>query len=149
MLAIGLFTIAAILAAGAILIAFKRFMNSLSTRFKQEDFDQKGIQKDQTKYFLHVALIEVIPIILIILGFRFSDENTSTVWIVSGLVLIIGIILISLVQIKKEKLEILADLANASPDIKKYMQSVVSVGYITTLGIPLISLAVIVFLYLL
>lgn len=149
MVAIWLFTIGAVVAAGAILIAFKRLMRSLSAQFKLEEFDQKSIQKDQTKYFHHVALIEVVPIILIILGFMFSDDEPSLVWVVTGLIFIVGIIIISLVQINKEKLEILADLRDASSDIKKYLQSVVSVGYITTLGIPLISLAVIVFLYLL
>lgn len=147
MTAIWLFTVAAVVAAGGILLAFKRLMRGLQQRIKENDFHHKGLQKDQTKYFLQVAMIEAIPIFLIILGFMYTGEDPSLLWTIIGLFFTIGIMVISFVQIKKEILEIQHDVERVPAEMKKYIQSVVTVGYITTLGVPVISLVVIIITY--
>lgn len=147
MVAVWLFTIAAVVAAGGILIAFKRLMRGLQQRIMEDDFNAKGLQKDQTKYFLHVALIEAIPIFLIILGFMYTGEGSPLIWTIIGLLFVIGIMLISIVQIKKEQLEIKEDMKNLSEELKRYLKSIITVGYITTLGVPIISLVVIIITY--
>ncbi|WP_277678171.1 hypothetical protein [Gracilibacillus dipsosauri] len=146
MTAAWLFTSAAIIAGLGILFAFKRLLRGLSYRMERKEFNQQGLQKDQTRYFIQVALFEAIPIFLLVLGFMFMKDNEASLVSLSiPLIVILGIILICISQIWSSKQEVLSH-----PDIgkseKSYINTIVLIGFSTILCIPVISIVGIILL---
>ncbi|WP_058305784.1 hypothetical protein [Gracilibacillus massiliensis] len=144
MIAVWLFTISALVAGLGILFAFKRLMKGLTYRIKRNEFHYKGLQKDQIRFFIQIALIEAIPIFLIILGFTFMEEaDTSIISLVFPLLIILAVIIYSLIEIKKAKGEVVAEAEKLNPQEQSYVRSLSLIGYMTILGIPILAIVAI------
>ncbi|GAE93549.1 hypothetical protein JCM21714_2636 [Gracilibacillus boraciitolerans JCM 21714] len=144
MLALWLCTIAAVVAGLGILFAFKRLMRGLSYRIKRSEFHYKGLQKDQIRFFIQVALIEAIPIFLLILGFTFmGSEDLSIVSLIVPVLIILAVIIYSFIQIQQVKSEVTEEATKLNPQEQSYVRSLSLIGYMTTLGIPILALVAI------
>ncbi|WP_163538957.1 F0F1 ATP synthase subunit C [Gracilibacillus sp. YIM 98692] len=144
MAAAWIFTIASVIAGIGILFAFKRLMRGLSYRIKRNEFNQQGLQKDQTRYFIQVALIEAIPIFLVVLGFTFMEEETIQVTsAIIPILIILAVIAYSSAQIWMTKQELMSEVDELSKTEKGYVNSLSFIGFVTILTIPLLSIVVI------
>ncbi|SHN31918.1 hypothetical protein [Gracilibacillus kekensis] len=144
MIAVWLFTLSAVVAGLGILFAFKRLMRGLNYRIKRNEFHYKGLQKDQIRFFIQIALIEAIPIFLIILGFTFMGEtDTSIISLIFPLLIILSVIIYSLMQIQKSKAEVMAEADKLNPQEQSYVRSLSLIGYMTILGIPILAIVAI------
>ncbi|MFS0750340.1 hypothetical protein [Oceanobacillus sp. 1P07AA] len=80
-----IFVAAAAIAALGIISAYKKAHNAILE-------GQNDTAKIQSKFFLHVAIIEALPIILVIIGFMFAEGQTFTMQdIYIPLAIIIGL----------------------------------------------------------
>lgn len=66
-----LFVIAAVIAVTGIISAYKKAHNAILE-------GEGDTTKIQSKFLLHVAIIEALPIILLIIGFIFAEGQTFT-----------------------------------------------------------------------
>ncbi len=144
MIAVWLFTISAVFAGLGILFAFKRLMKGLTYRIKRNEFHYKGLQKDQIRFFIQIALIEAIPIFLIILGFTFAGETDASIAaLLIPLLLILAVIVYSLLQIQRAKAEVMTEASKLNQQEQSYVRSLSFIGYMTTLGIPILAIVAI------
>lgn len=144
MIAVWLLTISAVIAGLGILLAFKRLMRGLSYRIKRNEFEFKGLQKDQIRFFIQVGLIEAIPIFLIILAFMYmGEESTSIANLIVPLIIILAIIVISFIQIQQTKANVMETASTLNAEERSYVKSLSIIGYVTVLGIPILALVVI------
>lgn len=73
-----LFAIATMIACGGIAIVFKQLMARI-VHIVEGEKDSHTLQRDTTNFFIKVAIIEVIPIILLIFGFIKMNEYNGTI----------------------------------------------------------------------
>ncbi|KAB8137960.1 hypothetical protein F9U64_07015 [Gracilibacillus oryzae] len=139
MLSVWAFTIAAIIAGIGILINFKSLINKLIRRIEQNDFHFHGVQKDQSKYFIMVAVIEAIPIFLFVLAFISMEDSTVSLSAkIIPLLIIIGIIALCIAQVLSANHDIPKD--KLSQQEKGLIRTTTFVGLGTILAIPIASL---------
>ncbi|UOQ49133.1 hypothetical protein MUN88_03125 [Gracilibacillus caseinilyticus] len=142
MIAIWLFTVAAVIAGFGILFAYKRLMRGLSYRIKRNEFHFKGLQKDQISFFIQIALIEAIPIFLIILGFTFmGGASISLPGRIIPLLIILAVIVTCFLQVQKAKRDVMEIATNLNGQELSYVRSLSFIGYMTVLGIPVLAIA--------
>ncbi|MFC4402046.1 hypothetical protein [Gracilibacillus xinjiangensis] len=139
MLSVWSFTIAAIIAGIGILINFKNLMRKIIQRIEQDDFDLQGVQKDQSRYFLFVALIEVIPILLIVLGFVTMEDSRLTFGgKLIPIMIIIGILIFAIAQIWSVNQEVPKE--KVSDTEKNWIRTTAFIGFATIYAIPFLSI---------
>ncbi|RCW73036.1 hypothetical protein [Saliterribacillus persicus] len=142
------FALAAVIAGLAILFAFKRLLRGLQYRIERNEFHPNGIQKDQMHYFVQIALIEAIPIFLLILGFMHLESPSPTISeALVPFMLVIGTIIYTVFSIWMTKKDRLDQLKNITKEQKSYFTTIMMIGYVTTLGIPIISFVGILLLF--
>ncbi|UOQ84273.1 hypothetical protein [Gracilibacillus salinarum] len=142
MIAIWLFTFAAVVAGYGILFAYKRLMRGLSYRIKRNEFHFKGLQKDQISFFIQIALIEAVPIFLIILGFTFmGGASISALGRIIPLLIILAVIVTCFLQVQKAKRDVMEIATNLNGQELSYVRSLSFIGYMTVLGIPVLAFA--------
>lgn len=141
MLAIWLFTFAGIIAGFGILFAYKRLMRGISYRIKREEFDYKGLQKDQIRFFIQVGLTEAIPIFLIVLGFMFMEQGSiTTSSLIIPLILILGVIGYSIIQIRLTNNWVKEEAVKLEGHDKGYVTTLSMMGYMLVLGLPVLAI---------
>ncbi|WP_222599195.1 hypothetical protein [Aquibacillus kalidii] len=136
-----LFTLASIIAAFGILNSFKKLMAEIQNQLENDELNTNTIQKHQTKYFIRVAITEIIPIGLIIVGFIMKEGTSySVIDSIIPLIIIIGVLLFSLANVLLIRNDSLASVKEKASDVKGYINNLIFVGLATIVGIPIISL---------
>ncbi|GAE25180.1 hypothetical protein JCM9140_1159 [Halalkalibacter wakoensis JCM 9140] len=73
--AIWLFVLATVIAVIGIVIQFKKLMVQIQTKIDQnENVTTESLQKENSRFFVRVVMVEVIPIVLVILGFILMES---------------------------------------------------------------------------
>ena len=135
-----MFTLASIIAVFGILFAFKKLVSSIQYKLEHQQLTQESLQKEQSRYFIHVAIAEAIPILLIILGFMQLDKTEiSTFSTTVSTLIVIGLIVLAVVNILLARSELLSSQHNID-EFKSYITSLLFLGFGTMLAIPVISL---------
>ncbi|MCT2534955.1 hypothetical protein NC661_17525 [Aquibacillus koreensis] len=133
-----LFSLASIIAVFGILLAFKKMVASIQYKLENNQLTSETIQKEQSRYFLKVAIIEAVPILLIIIGFmQIGSEEVSTISTTIAALIIIGLIILTVVHVFLARNELLRVTSN---EHKAYIHTLLFLGFGTILAIPIISL---------
>lgn len=138
-----LFVLAAYIAVIGIFLSYKQMMGVLSAKIeKGEQVEQSGFQKYIGKFFIRVALIETIPIVLIVAGFiqiGSAAPGLDFYDIILQLGLVLIILFIGIIQIFRIRSEI-----NSLPGINQMSKGFVNILVFIGLGlisaIPIISI---------
>ncbi len=94
-----LFVLAAVIAVIGILAVFRNYMGKLQGIIEADkDMDMGAIGREQTQFFIKVAMVEVVPIMLIVLGFLFMD-STGEYNPLIPIVIIVAVLLFALLQV--------------------------------------------------
>ncbi|SER38027.1 hypothetical protein SAMN04487944_103256 [Gracilibacillus ureilyticus] len=139
MLPVLAFTIAGIIAGIGILVNFKHLMRKIIQRIEQNNFDLQSVQKDQSKYFIFVALVEAIPILLIVLGFATMEDSTVTFASkLIAFIIIIGVMIFAIAQIWSVNQEVPREKISSTE--KNLIRTTIFIGLATIYAIPIISI---------
>jgi hypothetical protein len=96
-----LFVIATIIAVFGILVSFKKRMGYIQSKIEERQvFSIETFQKEQTRFFISIAIVEAVPIFLIVYGFiQIEQSYGQTFNIILPLIIIITILIIALVYL--------------------------------------------------
>lgn len=138
-----LFVLAAYIAVIGIFLAFKQMFRLIEKKVeKGETVDQIFFQKQMSRFFIRVALIELIPIVLIVAGFIQLDglvagEGLNDIILELGLVLII--LFFGIINIFRLRSRVVS-LANLDSGTKGIVNTLVFIGLGLLTAIPIISI---------
>lgn len=137
-----LFVLAAAIAVIGIVIAFKQLAASLEEKiFNKERSGQEPFQKDLSSFFIKVAIIEAIPIILIVLGFiniETLPDGRDPSDLTIPLFLVIFSFIFGVLNIFLTRGRLLAD-QNIEGESKAFINTVIFVGIGMVSAIPIIA----------
>lgn len=115
-------------------------MKRLENRIGQGDLTAEVLQKEQTSYFIQFSLVEVIPILLIILGFtQLESYVLSTTTQIVALVLLLALIGFAILQVIGSVKQLNQQMKQAKMDTT-LIQSLGYVGIFIINSIPVISI---------
>jgi hypothetical protein len=135
-----LFVIASVIAVVGILFAFRKMMSQLQEKVEEgNEINMESFQKEQTRFFIHVAIVEGFPILLIVFGFGQIEHLVEPVNIFIPLVIIIVIFLASLFSVLTLRRDILG-YKELSQGLKNIVNTFVFIGLIFLSAIPTISI---------
>ncbi|GAA5417475.1 hypothetical protein Pryu01_02549 [Paraliobacillus ryukyuensis] len=137
---VSLFFLASFLAVFGGVFCYKRLMKRLENRIGQGDLTAEVLQKEQTSYFIQFSLVEVIPILLIILGFtQLESYVLSTTTQIVALVLLLALIGFAILQVIGSVKQLNQQMKQAKMDTT-LIQSLGYVGIFIINSIPVISI---------
>ncbi|WP_096186759.1 hypothetical protein [Evansella halocellulosilytica] len=73
-------------------VGFAIIFRSLMRNCSKEDVTDQTIQKQQTKLFIRTALIEAIPILLIVVTFIFGEGQMNEITVPLAIIFIVSIV---------------------------------------------------------
>ncbi len=120
------FVLAAVIASFGISIALRSSMEKLV-------LEPETLPQIQSKFFISVAIIEVLPIILIVLGFIGLMDSTASAFI--PLVIVGATVLINFIinLMKKSALE------SQAPDLKEKLMTFFLMGNVLMTALPIVA----------
>lgn len=132
-----LFLIASSIAGFGGILLFNQFVLQLERRILQDELVTEIVQREQANYFVKLALVETIPILLVIVGFNQMEGYilaNSTRYMMTGLyLLLIGFIgLHALLNHRR--------LMKHQHHNTSLLHSVAIIGFLTISSIPIISI---------
>ncbi|QOY33846.1 hypothetical protein AWH56_013910 [Anaerobacillus isosaccharinicus] len=138
-----LFVLAAYIAVIGIFISFRQMLQVIEEKVEnQELIDQVLFQKEMSRFFIRVALIETIPIILIVAGFMLLESvnrGLSLYDIILQLGLILIVFFFGVVNVFRIRGRIVS-LANIDGATKGFVNTLVFIGLGLIAAIPIISI---------
>jgi hypothetical protein len=135
-----LFVIASIIAVIGILFAFRKMMSHIQGKVeKGKEINIESFQKEQTRFFIHVAIVEGFPILLIVFGFVQIEQLVEPVNILIPLVIIIAVFFASLFSVLTLRKDILG-YKESSQGLKNPVNTFVFIGLIFLSAIPTVSI---------
>ncbi|MFC4388153.1 hypothetical protein ACFOZ1_10065 [Gracilibacillus marinus] len=139
MVSLSLFVIAGLIAGIGILVVYKRLVYRLANLINENKFNQQSLQKEQTKYFISVALIEALPIILFVFGFvNAQDAAIDFSSKIIPFIIILGLAAFCIAQVFITKQEIPTEKLSSSE--QNLIKTFHFVGIATILAIPTLSI---------
>lgn len=133
-----LFVIATIIAVIGILFSFKHMMSHVQSIVDGEGLNMELIQKEQTRFFIKVAISEAIPILLIVYGFTLIGQLKVAVDILIPFIIIIGVFLFALVQILITRRDVLG-FREVTTETKTLLNAMIFIGIALVAAIPIVS----------
>ena len=124
------FVLAAIIATFGISWAVRNAIRELSLDFERRE-------KIQTSMFMHVAIVETIPIILLVFGFM--NLHTSTADILLPLIIVFAVTLFNMLLIYRASSDITNDL-HTPEDIKVALKPLSLIGFVLVTSIPIVAI---------
>ena len=114
------------------------FGNSWAVRkaIRELSNDLERTEKVHSSMFLHVAIVEVIPIILLIFGF--INLHNSTADILFPLIIVGAVTLLNILLIYRTSSDITNDL-HTPTDLKVALNKLSSMGIILVSSIPIVA----------
>lgn len=136
-----LFVLAAVIAVLGILFFFKQMMASIQSSFREgQIINRQAIQKEQTNFFIKVALAEAIPIVFIVVGFAQIDPLGDTIVnIFLPMIIILGTLVFALVQVLRIRNDTLG-YGEISAETKNMINTLIFIGIALMSAIPTISI---------
>ncbi|WNF38347.1 hypothetical protein RJD24_07960 [Bacillaceae bacterium IKA-2] len=137
-----LFVIAAYIAVIGIFIAYKQLLATIEERINDNEIVTQGnFQKEMSRFFIKVPLIEIVPILLIIFGFIQLEDvqgtgQLSDIIIPFGFVLIVLVFGITNVLLLRARLVSIKDIDNQS---KPFINALSFIGISLLAAIPIVS----------
>ncbi|WP_442599783.1 hypothetical protein [Neobacillus sp. D3-1R] len=133
-----LFVIASIIAVIGILFSFKIMMSQIQTIIQDQGLNMEMIQKEQTRFFIKIAISEAVPILLIVYGFTLIGELEEPVNILFPIVIIVGVFLFALVQILLTRRDVLG-FHDVNSETKTFLNAMIFIGVAMVAAIPIVS----------
>jgi undecaprenyl pyrophosphate phosphatase UppP len=98
-----LIVIATFITVVGIVISYKHMIKGL----REENFEEAAQKKLQSRFFLNVFLVELIPLILIVMSFQaiktYAPQSPATAMLITLLITLFGIVMIVLERINADK----------------------------------------------
>ncbi|MDT8861286.1 hypothetical protein N0O92_13685 [Alkalihalobacillus sp. MEB130] len=140
---IWLFVIATVVAVIGIVFQFKRLMADVSSKLdNREEVTTQSIQKENSRFFIRVVMVETIPIILVVIGFIMMEsiQGTLVLWdVLPALVIVVITFIAGMIN-----LVIARNHALAGRDVTVQTQAAVTtmtfVGVSLIAALPIISI---------
>ncbi|MCA0984415.1 hypothetical protein LCL89_10190 [Halobacillus yeomjeoni] len=129
-----LFLLASVIAVIGIAFVSSKMM----TRLSESKLDENLIQKEQTKFFISSAIVEIVPIVLIVVAFASLENSTlstGAVYISIGLMVIVWLTVLAKVFMKGQE-----TVQSVEENYKQQVKGVVFISLAFLSGIPLASI---------
>ena len=134
-----LFVLAAVIAVFGILAVFRNYMAKVQGIIEtNQEVNMGTFGKEQSQFFIKVAMIEVIPIMLIVLGFLFMD-STSDYNLLIPIVIIVAVLLFALLQVSNIRRNVLG-YNDAPPQIQSIVTTMCFIAIALMSAFPIIAL---------
>jgi MFS family permease len=139
------FVIATIIAVFGILFAFKNLMAHIREKIeKGQEVRGESIQQEQTRFFIKVAMVEAIPILLIVFGFmqigQIDEQAHNTLL---PILIILGIVSFAFIQILFLKRDMVGHYDPISSESKTLVNTLIMIGLAMVSAIPIVSIVAI------
>ncbi|MBB6452055.1 putative membrane protein YecN with MAPEG domain [Salirhabdus euzebyi] len=137
-----LFVLASLIAVVGITISFRQLITRLEDKLRDsEEVNQKTFQKDLSRLFIKIMIIESIPIILIFLGFIEMNyfELTNLFQVYIPLILVLGILVFGLISIFSTRGAVIA-MHEIPKDTRGFIYTLLFIGMALVSAIPIISI---------
>ncbi|HYK75136.1 MAG TPA: hypothetical protein VEV44_18730, partial [Pseudoneobacillus sp.] len=122
-----LFVIASVIAVIGILFSFKLMMSKVQTIVEGQGLNMESIQKEQTRFFIKVAISEAVPILLLVYGFTLIGQLEERVNIFIPFIIIVGIFLFALTQILVTRRDVLG-FHEVNSETKTFLNALIFIG---------------------
>ncbi|MBM7573573.1 hypothetical protein [Aquibacillus albus] len=136
-----LFVLASAIAVVGIVTAFKQMMVVVEGKLEKEEVvSTNSLQKQLSGFFIRVALIESIPIVLIVFGFIQMETwvgNQSDILL--PLIIIIIILVFGIINVFLSRGSLLA-FNDLPKEAKTFIQTLIFIGMAMVSAIPIISI---------
>jgi MFS family permease len=139
------FVIATIIAVFGILFAFKNLMAHVREKIeKGQEVSGESLQQEQTRFFIKVAMVEAIPILLIVFGFMQIEQiNVQAHNTLLQILIIVGIVIFAFIQILFLKRDMVGQHDPISPESKTLVNTLMMIGLAMVSAIPIVSIVAI------
>ncbi|MDL4841768.1 hypothetical protein [Aquibacillus rhizosphaerae] len=135
-----LFAIATVIGVFGILMAFKNLMKKVGNKLEQgQSVSTDSIKQELTKFFIHVAFAESVPIILIVFAFIQMESVTEEISIIIPLVIILLVESIALINVWAARRDIIG-YEKQSNQARNSINSLCFIGIALLSAIPIISM---------
>lgn len=95
-----LFVAATVIAVFGILFSFKKLIVQVQTKIENgKEITIEAFQQEQTRFFINVAIVETIPILLMVYGFAQMEQLSVRINIFLHLLIIVIVLIIALVNV--------------------------------------------------
>ncbi|MRH43631.1 hypothetical protein GH741_13215 [Aquibacillus halophilus] len=134
-----LFVLASTIAVLGILYAYKNIITIIQIRNENENLTTGAYSKLQSSFFLRVALIEAIPILLVIFGFIQMQSNDTSNNVALPLLTIIAILSYAFFNVFVSRNDALTNSADDPEEYKNFINTLTFTGLAMIMGVPAIS----------
>ncbi|WP_404449538.1 hypothetical protein LG307_07690 [Sutcliffiella horikoshii] len=125
--ALYLFVIAAVIASFGISIILRASMEKLV-------LDPQTFAEIQSKFFIYVAVIEALPLILIVFGFMTLTDSTVNLFIPITIVAVSVLVNFIMNLMKKNELD------SGAPELKEKLMTFFLIGNVLMTAIPVVAI---------
>ncbi|WP_431800869.1 hypothetical protein [Halobacillus andaensis] len=137
-----IFVAASLMAVVGIVFCFKKFMNDIQRKMDNKTpIRADAIQKENSRFFISVAIVEIIPVILIVIGFLMIEslsEALSGTEAALPLIIIATIFIFGVINMALTSKETLA-AGTGENEEKQTISNFTFIGIALTSSIPIIS----------
>ncbi|MFZ3591247.1 hypothetical protein ACOI1C_18880 [Bacillus sp. DJP31] len=131
-----LFVSATVIADVGILVSFNKLMSHIHSKVEEgKEINIESFQKEQTRFFIKVAVVEAIPILLIVVGFTPIEQLVAPINIFIPLVIIGAVFLICLVSVLSSRRNTMS-FDEISHESKHIVNTYMFMGLILLSAIP-------------
>jgi uncharacterized membrane protein len=136
-----LFVLATAIAVIGILFAFKNLMASLQDKIDNgQEIKIGSMQQETTRFFITVAIVEAIPILLIMYGFMQIEKlEGQSVNILLPQLIIIGILIFALIHVLMVRRDTLGHRDESTEETKTIVTTLMFIGLVMIGAIPIVS----------
>jgi F0F1-type ATP synthase membrane subunit c/vacuolar-type H+-ATPase subunit K len=139
-----LFVIAAIIADVGILYSFRKLISPIQANIEEgKEINMETFQKEQTRFFIRVAVVEAIPILLIVFGFAQIEQYVGTINVLFPLAIIIAVFLFAVIRVFTIRRDSVGFKNEAPESTKNLVNTYVFIGIALLSAIPLVSVVAI------
>jgi len=125
--ALYLFVIAAVIASFGISIVLRSSMEKLI-------LEPQTFAQIQSRFFIYVAVIEALPLVLIVFGFMTLMDSTVNLFIPIAIVAVSVLVNFILNIMKKN------ELVSSAPDLKEKLMTFFLIGNVLMAAIPIVAI---------
>ncbi|WP_078546194.1 hypothetical protein [Litchfieldia alkalitelluris] len=136
-----LFVIATAIAVFGILTVFKALMANVQSKLEEEqEIKGESLQKEQSKFFIKVIMVETIPILLIVVGFsQIGQPDIGDIQLFFPLIIIVAIFIYAVTNlfiVRKETI----NYGEPSQETKNFINTFLFIAIALLSSIPTISI---------
>ncbi|MDC3417035.1 hypothetical protein [Aquibacillus salsiterrae] len=135
-----LFILASIIAVFGILSAYKKLIRSIQEHIDLGHWSQDILQKVNTRYFINLAIVEAVPIVLLVIGLAQIEAYTiSSSTRIVGVLVVLAVLVFGIVNIVVTTSD-LTKGENVTDSHRASIKVLPLIGIGTISSIPIISI---------